>query len=85
MKWRFSQPVFNLNICLSAFVPVHNQAQVLENIKSCGEFVITNARKRSSAAATSVQNFKNEVEKEDADDAIEEFEFDTCYEKVMLQ
>ena len=26
MKWRFSQPAFNLNICVSAFVPVVNQA-----------------------------------------------------------
>jgi hypothetical protein len=56
----------------------------LENIKSCGEFVVPTVRKRSSAASNSVQNFKNEAEKDDAADAAEDFEFDTCYEKVML-
>lgn len=43
-------------------MPVVNQAQVLENIKSCGEFVQPSARKRSSAAAATVQNFKKEAE-----------------------
>ena len=87
MKWRFSQPVFNLNICVSAFVPVVNQAQVLENIKSCGEFVQPPARKRSSAAASTVQNFKKEAEQAASEESagLSQFQYETCYHKVMLE
>lgn len=87
MKWRFSQPVFNLNICVSTFVPVVNQAQVLENIKSCGAFLLPSARKRSSAAASTVQAFKKEAEQAANEEAVglAQFQYETCYHKVMLE
>lgn len=53
LKWRFAQPPRPLNISQRDFVPVLNQAQVLEVIKKCSAFKYTPqlSRRKSSAAA----------------------------------
>ena len=76
-------------------MPVVNQAQALENVKSCGEFVYPsqlNGRKRSSAAASNLHAFGKDPdqaaqrEENDQDNAgLDQFQYETYYHKVMLE